>query len=62
MIEQVASLRGSRLPAGRALHIGEITTLVDHCLGSEGLAGVRDAALLGVLFGCGPRRAEPAFV
>jgi len=58
MIEQVASLRGSRLPAGRALHIGEITTLVDHCLGSEGLAGVRDAALLGVLFGCGPRRAE----
>lgn len=58
MIEQVTSLRGSRLPAGRALHVVEVTKLVDHCLSAEGVAGVRDAALLGMLFGCGPRRAE----
>jgi len=58
LIEQVKSVRGSRLPAGRALHIVEISNLVDHCLKQEGLSGTRDAALLGILFGCGPRRAE----
>lgn len=58
LIDMVRSRRGSRLPAGRALHAAEVSNLVDHCLTSEGLAGIRDAALLGILFGCGPRRAE----
>ena len=35
----------------------EIAKLIDHCLHDEGAAGVRDAALLGILFGC-LRRAE----
>ena len=58
LIKEVRALKGSRLPSGRALLVQEIQKLIDHCLYDEGLSGVRDAALLGVLFGCGPRRSE----
>jgi site-specific recombinase XerD len=58
LIEQIRAVKLQRLAVGRALHVDEIAKLIDHCLHDEGAAGVRDAALLGILFGCGPRRAE----
>ena len=57
----VRPVRGSRLPAGRALDIGEITTLFAAC--NDGTrAGTRDAAMLSLLYGGGLRRAEAAAI
>lgn len=53
----LASVRGHRLPAGRALSEGEIASLFSACDSSTPL-GCRDAALLAVLYGGGLRRAE----
>lgn len=54
----VADVKGSRLPAGRSLSSGEVRALFAACDRSAG--GARDAALLGLLYGCGLRRAEAA--
>ena len=51
LIEQIRAIKLQRLAVGRALHVDEIAKLIDHCLHDEGAAGVRDAALLGILFG-----------
>ena len=60
-IAAVPNVRGSRLPAGRALDAGEIRALFDAC--ADGTpAGARDAAAFALLFGCGLRRAEAAAV
>ena len=59
-IKSVKSVRGSRLPAGRALHRGEVAALLDACALDETPAGARDAALLALLVGAGLRRSECA--
>lgn len=53
-------VRGSRLPPGRSLSDGEILALFEACGRDTTAAGVRDAALLAILYGCGLRRAEAA--
>ncbi len=68
-IKNVAPVRGSRLPAGRSLSSGELSALLDACENgvhplkrarqqSNQVSGVRDAALLAVLYTAGLRRSE----
>lgn len=54
----VPNIKGQTLPAGRSLPSGEIVALVNTCKHDEGPAGVRDAALIGVLCAAGLRREE----
>lgn len=62
----VGSVHGETLPAGRSLSTGEIGALMEACLshrlknGRMNPLGVRDAAILSLLYGCGLRRAEVA--
>lgn len=57
-IRAVRNLRGSRLPRGRALPPEEIRSLFGACEADDSSIGVRDAALLAVILGCGLRRSE----
>lgn len=57
-IRAVRQVRGSTLPGGRALQREEIRGLFAVCDADRGSAGLRDAALLGVILGCGLRRSE----
>src|SRR5207247_482737 len=59
-IKNVSSVRGERLPAGRALAGGEVVALLDACVRDESAAGARDAALVALLDGAGLRRSEVA--
>jgi site-specific recombinase XerD len=54
----VPPVKGVTLLRGRALTGGELRALFDDCSNDEGPAGVRDAAMLGVLYGSGVRRSE----
>ena len=53
----VPAVRGSRLPAGRALDSGELRALFAVCADNTA-AGARDAAAFALMFGAGLRRAE----
>ena len=55
----VPNVKGSRLPAGRALAAGELRALFESCADATP-AGARDAAAFTLMFGCGLRRAEAA--
>lgn len=57
-IKQVRSVRGSRLPKGRALEKHEVRALYFTCENDRSSKGLRDAAILAVLVGCGLRRSE----
>ena len=51
----VKTVRGSRLPSGRDLKNGELSAIIGAC--DDGtISGVRDAAVLALLFGAGLRR------
>ena len=54
------TIKGERLPRGRALSHGEIRALFDVCVKDGSSAGARDAAILAVLYGAGIRRSECA--
>lgn len=57
-IRAVRNLRGSRLPRGRALPSEEIRALFGACETDDSSIGIRDAAMLAVILGCGLRRSE----
>lgn len=52
------AVRGSTLPAGRALRAGELVALFGVCVNDRTAGGARDGALLAVLYAGGLRRAE----
>jgi site-specific recombinase XerD len=59
----IENVKGETLPAGRELGVGELHALVAACKadkrdGQLSAAGARDAAIIGVLYMCGLRRAE----
>src|SRR2546427_6062779 len=54
------TVKGERLPRGRALTIGEITALFQTCADDQTSAGARDAAIMALLYGAGVRRSELA--
>jgi site-specific recombinase XerD len=56
----VKAVSGETLPAGRALDGEELHALLAICQGDATAAGIRDAAIVAVLYGCGLRRAELA--
>ena len=51
-------IRGERLPAGRAVVVGELRALLRVCAEDKDPSARRDAALVGILYGSGLRRAE----
>jgi integrase len=53
-------VRNQTVPAGRELAQGEILALVNACKADSTPAGARDAAIIGLLYTCGLRRAELA--
>jgi site-specific recombinase XerD len=59
-IRNVKPVRGTRLPAGRNVASGELSALLEACSKDSSPAGTRDAALIGVLYCGGLRRAEAA--
>jgi len=54
----IAPVRGQLPPRGRALNEGELETLFRTCQDDCAVAGVRDAAVLAILYGTGLRRSE----
>jgi integrase len=56
-VEDVGNVKATTLPAGRALSMAEIQTLITACDRAIP-GGARDAAILAVLFGAGLRRSE----
>lgn len=56
----VQNVKAEVIPAGRELSDGEIFALVSVCKADKSPGGVRDAAIIGLLYTCGLRRAELA--
>lgn len=54
------AVRGERLPRGRALSLLELRALFAACAADETPAGIRDTAILALLYGTGLRRSELA--
>lgn len=57
-IKNTKAIRGQRIPKRRWLDKKDIVSLLDQCLADDRVQGLRDAALLGLLYGCGLRRSE----
>jgi site-specific recombinase XerD len=54
----IAPVRGQLPPRGRALNEAELEALFRGCQADPTTAGIRDAAILGLLYGIGLRRSE----
>lgn len=58
LIKGMRSVKGHRMPKGRALTTREIKALYAACQRDRTARGIRDAAIISVLLACGLRRAE----
>ena len=54
----ISAVIGESLPAGRSLALGELVSLLEVCGREKGPLGIRDSAIVALLYGCGLRRAE----
>lgn len=54
----LGSVRGETVPAGRELPAGQLDALMQACQRDQGPAGPRDAAIIGLMYSAGLRRAE----
>ncbi len=54
----VRGVKGETLPAGRELSSGELSALILACENDLSPAGVRDAAIIALMYSCGLRRSE----
>lgn len=59
-LRDLPRVSGTRLAAGRDIPAGEQARLLRCCAEDATAAGARDAAMIGLLLGCGLRRAEVA--
>ncbi|MDP9351726.1 MAG: tyrosine-type recombinase/integrase [Chloroflexota bacterium] len=57
-VKEIKPTKGERLPAGRDARAGELAALLEACGGDHSPAGVRDAAIIALLYSTGMRRAE----
>lgn len=55
---RLSPVPGERLPAGRELLTEEIGSLIQNCIEDGSPIGIRDAAIISILFGAGLRREE----
>ncbi len=54
----IKTVKGNTIPKGRSLGSGEMGALVADCLSDPSPAGIRDAAILALLYAAGLRRSE----
>lgn len=54
----IKTVKGQTLPKGRSVASGELNALVTTCLADTSPAGIRDAAILALLYAAGLRRSE----
>ncbi len=54
----IKTVKGNAIPKGRSVGSGEINALVEGCFADPPPAGVRDAAILALLYAAGLRRSE----
>ena len=54
----IKTVAGTTVPPGRSVGSGEINALVENCFADSSPAGVRDAAILALLYAAGLRRSE----
>lgn len=59
-VKDIRSVRGSRLPAGRAHYPSELAAILEGCAKDRSPAGARDAAMLALAYSLGLRRSECA--
>ena len=54
----IKTVKGTTIPKGRSVGSGEINALVEECYHDASPAGIRDAAILALLYAAGLRRSE----
>ncbi len=54
----IERVKGARLPSGRAITAGELQAVMRACAVGPGATGIRDAAIIGLLYSCGLRVGE----
>jgi site-specific recombinase XerD len=59
-VKSVKPARGNRLPAGRSASRGELSAVLNVCANDITIAGMRDGAMIALLYAAGLRRAELA--